>query len=243
MGLLFKKKRSAISPSPKDMVKAPSSLPPGLSLIVPPIRNRKRQVLGAGMQSVLYLAVAVAFLYFSLLHPWLVPYIYVGGAAPLIIYRFINYYNKLWHHFLWDLCYFANSLLILFICIPSVFNHDIVFLTLFGLCNGVVILGAVLFRNSILFYDVHKFTSVYIHVIPPLVTYLIKWVLRDENYKTCSDSDCWYPRKMYGLFAPTMVFFLCHQLIYNLWVNCIPHKKLKNCQNYNSSYMYFRKSW
>jgi len=42
---------------------------------------------------------------------------------------------------------------------------------MFGIANGPLALATYIFRNSLVFHDVDKMTSVYIHVLPLFLTY------------------------------------------------------------------------
>ena len=44
-------------------------------------------------------------------------------------------------------------------------------MVMFGIANGPLALATYIFRNSLVFHDVDKMTSVYIHVLPLFLTY------------------------------------------------------------------------
>jgi len=44
-------------------------------------------------------------------------------------------------------------------------------MVMFGIANGPLAWAAYIFRNSLVFHDVDKMTSVYIHTLPMFLTY------------------------------------------------------------------------
>jgi len=44
-------------------------------------------------------------------------------------------------------------------------------MVMFGIANGPLAWATYIFRNSLVFHDVDKMTSVYIHVLPLFLTY------------------------------------------------------------------------
>lgn len=45
----------------------------------------------------------------------------------------------------------------------------------FLLANGPLAFAVPVWRNSLVFHDVEKITSLYIHIFPGLLTYALKW--------------------------------------------------------------------
>jgi len=56
------------------------------------------------------------------------------------------------------------------------FPKDIsLFKVYFGLCNGPLIMATVMWKNKLVFHDLDKITSLFIHMFPPLLTYTTRW--------------------------------------------------------------------
>lgn len=81
---------------------------------------------------------------------------------PLRVYR----YKKLdWHYFLFDLCYFVTILNFVFIWIfPS---SPSLFIACYCLSNGSLASAVITWRNSLVFHDQDKVTSLFIHIYAP----------------------------------------------------------------------------
>jgi len=64
-------------------------------------------------------------------------------------------------------------------------------MVMFGIANGPLAWATYIFRNSLVFHDADKMTSVYIHVLPLFLTYglvlmpAVGWVI------FVFDTECW----------------------------------------------------
>ncbi|VDN96893.1 unnamed protein product [Rodentolepis nana] len=141
-------------------------------------------------------------------------------------------------------CYFVNIYALIFIW---AFPHSLeVFYVLFGLANSTVYSAIVLFRNSFVFHNYDKMTSCFIHILPPLISYCVRWFPQrcsKEWYTNFVDSQgdtgitkfnpmgSW----IYLLLLPN-AFFLAHTLIYFVVVHVI----IKPDETYNDNYRYLR---
>jgi hypothetical protein len=91
----------------------------------------------------------------------------------LLITRFFHFNSLGFQYFLLDFCYFVNGL-----CFLQLFflNYSV---TLFKVCfiytTGPLTLAIVVWRNSFVFHDYDKITSVYIHILPNMLYYCSRW--------------------------------------------------------------------
>merc|ERR1719443_1571561 len=76
-------------------------------------------------------------------------------------------------YFMLDFCYFGNGVLLAFLFIfprmPRLFDIA------FACASGPLIFSVKLFRNSIVFHSVDKMTSCFIHVMPFVVCYTVRF--------------------------------------------------------------------
>jgi hypothetical protein len=91
----------------------------------------------------------------------------------LVLYRFYNYKTKGWHYYLFDFCYFGNSLMIYFLLMDP--KNDILFKVFFVFANGPFGLAIPAFRNSMIFHKVDNLISLAIHVIPQVTSWNLRW--------------------------------------------------------------------
>ncbi|KAJ4456649.1 putative transmembrane protein [Paratrimastix pyriformis] len=121
--------------------------------------------------------------YIFLKHPILLPPLYVVLIIPLLIYRFINYRRRQLQYFLIDLCYFANAILMAYVVFFP--TCPILFQVCFVFSNGPLIWAIPAWHNSLVFHDIDKITSLFVHAFPTLVTFCLRWFAQDR-YITCS---------------------------------------------------------
>ena len=109
----------------------------------------------------------------ALLHPehfWVCYSVYI---VPLLLAR-VYYYKVLrWHYFLLDFCYASNLL-----CLAQIFvwpDSFTLFVINFAQTTGPLAMAIPTWRNSLVFHSLDKVTSAYIHALPPLLCFLMRW--------------------------------------------------------------------
>jgi len=101
----------------------------------------------------------------------------------LVIYRFWTYRKKGWHYYLFDFCYFANTLIIIFLLFFP--KNDILFKVFFVYANGPFGVAIPAFKNSMIFHKLDNLISVTIHIIPQLTSWNLRWnTIQFESTKT-----------------------------------------------------------
>lgn len=109
---------------------------------------------------------------------------YIIGAYPQYFYywftaqfayfmpiRYITYHRKGYHYFLADLCYFVNAL-----CLLSTWafpQSKRLFISTYCLAYGNNAIAIVMWRNSLVFHSLDKVTSLFIHVMPPVMLHCL----------------------------------------------------------------------
>jgi tetrahydromethanopterin S-methyltransferase subunit B len=105
---------------------------------------------------------------------------YLIGACPQYFYywftvqltyfmpiRYVTYHRKGYHYFLADLCYFVNLLALLTIwAFPQ---SKRLFIATYCLAYGNNAVAIAMWRNSLVFHSLDKVTSLFIHIMPPVV--------------------------------------------------------------------------
>ncbi|KAF8592473.1 hypothetical protein K439DRAFT_1323528 [Ramaria rubella] len=109
------------------------------------------------------MAVALSALMFGLAPDW-IHIVYTAGVVSLLPIRAYTYKKKSWHYFLFDLCYYVNILCLIYLWIlPS---SSAVFISAYCLTHGSVASAVITWRNSLVFHDAEKVTSLFIHLYP-----------------------------------------------------------------------------
>lgn len=144
-----------------------------------------------------------------------------------------------WQYFMMDFCYFVNWACMLSTFFPGVLNGKLL-LICFVAGNGVRVCeccckmslgftsaallqplaGAIVaWRNSLVFHSLDKVTSVYIHILPALLTYVWRWMPENkEILRAACGGDleaCSLSTKDWLLYP--LLFYTVWQIIY-LWL-------------------------
>jgi len=104
---------------------------------------------------------------------WLLPWYYSITCPALIIWRVYSYWQHQWQYFCLDFCYFGNTIIAIILWLFP--GSPEMFAVQFSLAHGMLYLGAFSFYNSLVFHSVDKMTSTYIHTVPVLLTFGIRW--------------------------------------------------------------------
>jgi len=111
--------------------------------------------------------------YFVVKQPTLFWVWYATVIPCLLATRVAYFFHLKWQYFLLDFCYFCVfcSFLNLFVLWDSV----ALFKAMFIFTHGPLTWAIVVWRNSLVFHDYDKITSVYIHLLPCLLYYCLRW--------------------------------------------------------------------
>ncbi|CAC5358543.1 unnamed protein product [Mytilus coruscus] len=165
---------------------------------------------------------------------WLIPYIYTIVTPILLVIRVVMYWKLNYQYFLLDFCYFANIFVFVHIWIP---DNETLFFIVFGLANGPLIWAMFVYRNAVVFHSVDKVTSSYIHYLPPLVSFVVRWYPEStsqywmDDFKPSTEVDV---NMVIGLTVFPFICFFIHSILYHIIVQRI----LKPSDDYITSYSY-----
>jgi len=107
----------------------------------------------------------------------LTPYIFCISSPLLIGTRWWQYKKTMAHYFLLDWCYWINLLCVIYLlALP---DKGILFGFLFVAAHGPLAWTVLVYRNSLVFHSIDKFTSFFIHVAPPATFYALRWYPED----------------------------------------------------------------
>ncbi|KAI0003630.1 hypothetical protein F4779DRAFT_91313 [Xylariaceae sp. FL0662B] len=111
-------------------------------------------------------------------------YFHSWYTAQLIYFmpiRYYTYHRRGYHYFLADLCYFVNLLLFLSLWIfPS---SKRLFIAAYCLAFGNNAVAIIMWRNSLVFHDFDKVTSLFIHIMPCATLHCIVHLFSPEEQR------------------------------------------------------------
>lgn len=90
-------------------------------------------------------------------------------ALPLLVYRGISYFSRHFQYFLIDYCYTVNVLGLLHLFVFP--GNALLFRLFFMSACGPLAWAVVVWRNSMVLHDLERVTSVFIHLMPPILAY------------------------------------------------------------------------
>lgn len=97
---------------------------------------------------------------------------YTVMGLYLLPLRYIQYKRRAWHYFLFDLCYYVTILNFIYIWFfPS---NAAFFVACYCLSHGSLASAVITWRNSLVFHDQDKVTSLFIHVYAPFTFTVIR---------------------------------------------------------------------
>ncbi|KAI5795629.1 hypothetical protein EDC01DRAFT_652968 [Geopyxis carbonaria] len=85
--------------------------------------------------------------------------------------RYWTYHKRGYHYFLADLCYFVNLLLMLSVWVFP--NSRRLMISTYCLAYGNNAWAIAMWRNSMVFHSLDKVTSLFIHIMPPVVLHCL----------------------------------------------------------------------
>ena len=98
---------------------------------------------------------------------------YAVCIIPLLALRAQLYKALGWQYFLLDFCYASNLA-----CLVHVFvqpQSELLLVVNFLLTTGPLAMAIPTWRNSLVFHSLDKVTSAFIHMLPPLLTFTLRW--------------------------------------------------------------------
>jgi hypothetical protein len=165
---------------------------------------------------------------------------YTALLVTLMPIRFYTFWKRSFQYFLADLCYYVNVLLIAFIWIAPQSAH--LYTVCFAFTFGTLAWAVITWRNSLVLHSVDKFTSSFIHVMPPVVTFVITHML-SEDYKLkrfpgAAKVTRW---NFFSGIIWTSVYYLIWQSAYHYFITLRRAEKIKAGRA--TSFEWLRKSF
>jgi hypothetical protein len=164
----------------------------------------------------------------GMLNIWLTAYIL--GAFPTLFYlwhtpkavvlialRWWDFKKRKQHYLLYDFCYWANGLVLLYIWVLP--HNETLFQIVFLSANGPLAWAVLAFNQSLALHKWQQVTSVFLHISPMLVTYGIRWYDSHGMFRVCADFPaCTDVGIWESLWVALSRFYLWWIVLYYLWI-------------------------
>ncbi|KAG8376189.1 hypothetical protein BUALT_Bualt09G0037300 [Buddleja alternifolia] len=172
-----------------------------------------------------------------------VRYVYCVFYVIFVPLRWIYYRYKKWHYYLLDFCYYANTIFIIMLLFYP--RNEKLFMICFSFAEGPLAWALIVWRCSLVFNSVDKIVSVFIHLLPGLVYFTIRWwdpVFLEAMHPEGSGGRASWPyaeSKSYlwtWLFVVPLVAYIIWQLLYYLIVEVLRRQRLLRDPEVMTSY-------
>lgn len=155
--------------------------------------------------------------------PEWIPMLYTIKFVVLVGSRVYLYKRARFHYFLLDFCYFANVMLLAYLHFFPQYGK--LFVAVFIFSNGPLAWAIVTWRNSLVFHSLDKITSLFIHIDPPITTFVLRWWISSSKYNVCT-ADCNFT---WGDLAFTALpFYFIWQIAYFVKVELLSRQKIQH---------------
>ncbi|KAI1789008.1 hypothetical protein LXA43DRAFT_600403 [Ganoderma leucocontextum] len=189
------------------------------------VRTREKVIFFLGVMSLLLTA-----LLFGMAPEWL-HVAYTVQAAYYLPMRVYMYKKRAWHYFLFDLCYYINVLNLVFIWAMP--DSPALFVACYCLSLGSLASAVITWRNSLVFHDWDKVTSLFIHIYPPLVFSVIRHYYPDAKQRFPALRDVPQMQPFRALLLSSIIY-LIWQLLYWKYVLIDRRAKVQSGQRITS---------
>ncbi|THG99537.1 hypothetical protein EW145_g7247 [Phellinidium pouzarii] len=150
---------------------------------------------------------------------------YTVQAAILLPLRAYYYKKRAWHYFLFDLCYYATILNFIFIWFAP--SSATLWIACYCMSHGSLASAVITWRNSLVFHDFDKVTSLFIHIYAPLVFTVIRhhYPGVESRFPAVAKAPRLEPLKAFGFSA---VIYIIWQALYYKFVLIDRRKKIES---------------
>ncbi|PSR71842.1 hypothetical protein PHLCEN_2v12343 [Hermanssonia centrifuga] len=189
------------------------------------VRTREKITFFFGVMSLLLTALMFG------LYPQYIHIAYTIQAGYLLPMRAYYYKKRSWHYFLFDLCYYCTILNFVYIWIlPS---NPALFVACYCLSHGSLASAVITWRNSLVFHDSDKVTSLFIHIYAPLTFTVIRHFYPNAEQRFPALSELPHLKPFRALLL-TGIIYLIWQLLYWKFVLIDRRKKIESGQRTTS---------
>lgn len=195
------------------------------------VRTREKISFFFGVMSLVFSALLFG------LAPQYVHISYTLQSLYLLPYRYYAYKKLQWHYFLFDLCYYVSILNFVFLWIFP--QSPFLFIACYTLSHGAVASAVITWRNSLVFHDADKVTSLFIHVYAPFTFTVIRHYYpgAEERFPALKEA----PIDPWRALLLSSIIYLVWQLLYWKLVYVDRRKKLESGQRTTSLHYMIKK--
>jgi hypothetical protein len=146
---------------------------------------------------------------------------YVVLTSIMLMLRLYIYAKSNYLYFFLDFCYLSN--LACFVNVLLLPENGRLWRLNFVLTNGALFGAVLAWRNSLVFHSLDKVTSIAIHVLPGLLTYIERWSDGSPMMRGKSDNRLGFQ----GAVVEPFLFYMSWQLLYIVKTEIVDRQRMK----------------
>jgi len=156
-------------------------------------------------------------------------------AVTLITARWLDFKKKGDHYLLYDFCYWANLLTLIYIWMCP--DWPMLFQIIFMISNGPLAWSVLAFNQALVFHKWQNMTSVFIHVSPMMFSWGLRWFSSEHGFAICADPpECVADLTSSSLlWAALLRFYVWWIVLYYVWLFVINGEYIKS-RGFNTLY-------
>ncbi|KDQ64961.1 hypothetical protein JAAARDRAFT_52883 [Jaapia argillacea MUCL 33604] len=189
------------------------------------VRTREKISFFFGVHSVL-----ISALLFGLAPQW-VHISYTLQSLYLLPVRVYKYKKRSWHYFLFDLCYYVTILNFVFIWILP--DYPALWVACYCLSHGSLASAVITWRNSLVFHDSDKVTSLFVHIYAPFTFTVIRHFYPNAEERFPALAQVPHLNPLRAIFFSSIIYVIW-QLLYWKFVLIDRRKKIESGQRTTS---------
>ncbi|KAI0092436.1 hypothetical protein BDY19DRAFT_983147 [Irpex rosettiformis] len=189
------------------------------------VRTREKITFFFGVMSLLSTALMFG------MWPQYIHIAYTLQTAYLLPVRAYAYKKRAWHYFLFDLCYYCTILNLVYLWITPA--NPAMWVACYCLSHGSLASAVITWRNSLVFHDFDKVTSLFIHVYPPIVFTVIRHYYPNAETRFPALKEVSHLNPLRALLLSGIIY-LIWQLLYWKFVLINRRKKIESGQRTTS---------
>jgi len=176
------------------------------------------------------MSLLITALLFGMAPDW-IHIFYTFLAMILLPMRVYIYKKRAWHYFLFDLCYYCNILN--FVWIWAMPDSPALFVACYCLSHGSLASAVITWRNSLVFHDFDKVTSLFIHIYAPLTFTVIRHYYPEPQTRFPALAELPHLNPFRSLLLSSIIYSIW-QLLYWKVVLIDRRKKIESGQRITS---------
>ncbi|KAK7695582.1 hypothetical protein QCA50_000218 [Cerrena zonata] len=189
------------------------------------IRTREKITFFTGVMILLFTA-----LMFGMAPQW-IHITYTVLAGYLLPMRAYQYKKRSWHYFLFDLCYYSTILNFVYIWFLP--DNAALFVACYCLSHGSLGSAVITWRNSLVFHDSDKVTSLFIHIYAPLTFTVIRHFYPNAEVRFPALKEVPYLKPLQAILLSGIIYMIW-QLLYWKFVLINRRTKIESGQRTTS---------